>query len=160
MRLQDRRRRDAFERGAAFPCWHSQEANASLDEDEMMTITHVMLGTNDVAKARAFYDAVLSPLGFPKAQVDPHRAQYAAPGMPPLMIGPPYNGEQATYGNGTMVGFAAASPSAVDAFHAAALAHGGSCEGPPGPRDYAPGLYGAYVRDPDGNKLSVYHFGA
>jgi predicted lactoylglutathione lyase len=75
------------------------------------------------------------------------------------MIGPPYDGHAANFGNGTMIGFAAESAADVDVFYAAAIAHGGRCEGPPGPRDYSPGLYGAYVRDPDGNKLSVYHFG-
>lgn len=124
-----------------------------------MSLTHIMLGTNDVDRARAFYDATLSAIGYAKAAHDPHRAQYDCPGMPPLMIGRPINGERATYGNGAMIGFRASSPAEVDAFHAAALAHGGSCEGPPGPRDYAPGIYGAYVRDPDGNKLSALHFG-
>ena len=125
-----------------------------------MKITHVMLGTNDLDKARAFYDATLSVVGYSCSERDPHRATYAAPDTPPFMIGRPYDGRAANFGNGTMVGFAAASPAEVEAFYKAALAHGGSCEGPPGPRDYAPNLYGAYVRDPDGNKLSVYFFGA
>jgi catechol 2,3-dioxygenase-like lactoylglutathione lyase family enzyme len=125
-----------------------------------MKVTHIMLGSNDLDRSRAFYDATLSTIGYPPAAHDPHRATYNAPDTPPLMIGAPYNGNAASFGNGTMVGFVAASSSVVDAFHAAAMAHGGSCEGPPGPRDYAPGLYGAYVRDPDGNKLSIYYFGA
>jgi catechol 2,3-dioxygenase-like lactoylglutathione lyase family enzyme len=124
-----------------------------------MKVTHIMLGSNDLDKSRAFYDATLSTIGYPPAKHDPHRVEYNAPGTPPLMIGPPFNGKPACFGNGTMVGFVAASSSAVDAFYSAAMAHGGSCEGPPGPRDYAPGLYGAYVRDPDGNKLSIYYFG-
>ncbi len=124
-----------------------------------MKMTHVMLGTNDLDRARAFYDAVLGALGYEPAVHDPHRATYVAADTPPLMIGPPYDGRAANFGNGTMVGFSAVSSAAVDAFYAAAMAHGGRCEGPPGPRDYAPGLYGAYVRDPDGNKLSVYFFG-
>lgn len=120
-----------------------------------MKITHVMLGTNDVDRARAFYDAVLSVLGYAPAARDPHRATYAAPDTPPLMIGPPHDGKPASFGNGAMTGFVAGSAAEVDAFHSAAMKHGGRCEGPPGPRDYAPGLYAAYVRDPDGNKLSV-----
>jgi catechol 2,3-dioxygenase-like lactoylglutathione lyase family enzyme len=125
-----------------------------------MKMTHVMLGTNDLDKARVFYDAILSVLGYSSAEREPHRATYAAPDTPPLMIGPPYDGRRANFGNGTMIGFAAGSRDEVDAFYKAAMAHGGSCEGPPGARDYAPNLYGAYVRDPDGNKLSVYVFGA
>jgi catechol 2,3-dioxygenase-like lactoylglutathione lyase family enzyme len=125
----------------------------------IMKFTHLMLGTNDIERARAFYDATLQVIGYPPAERDPHRAQYVLPGTPPLMIGPPYNGLAAKFGNGTMVGFVASSKTEVDAFHAAALSHGGSCEGPPGPREYAPDFYGAYVRDPDGNKLSIYYFG-
>jgi catechol 2,3-dioxygenase-like lactoylglutathione lyase family enzyme len=123
-----------------------------------MKMTHLMLGTNDLDKARAFYDATLSVLGYAVAERDPHRATYSAPDTPPLMIGAPFNGRPANFGNGSMIGFVAASQAEVEAFYATALAHGGSCEGPPGPRDYAPGLYGAYVRDPDGNKISVYYF--
>ena len=120
-----------------------------------MKITHVMLGTNDVDKARAFYDAVLSVLGYARASHDPHRATYSAPDTPPFMVGTPYDKKEATFSNGGMTGFAAGSAAEVDAFYAAALKHGGRCEGPPGHREYAPGLYAAYVRDPDGNKLSV-----
>jgi catechol 2,3-dioxygenase-like lactoylglutathione lyase family enzyme len=123
-------------------------------------MTHVMLGTNDLDKARAFYDATLSILGYACAEHDPHRATYASPGTPPLMVGKPFDGRPASFGNGSMIGFVAASAAEVKAFHATALAHGGSCEGPPGPRDYAPNLFGAYVRDPDGNKISIYFFGA
>jgi len=72
----------------------------------------------------------------------------------------PLNGEPASFANGGTVGFSAPGRAAVDAFHAAALANGGSCEGAPGPREQAGGLYGAYARDPVGNKLSVYSYGA
>jgi catechol 2,3-dioxygenase-like lactoylglutathione lyase family enzyme len=124
-----------------------------------MKITHVMLGTNDIDKARVFYDAVLSALGYAPTQHDPHRATYVAPDTPQFMIGAPYDGRPATFGNGVMTGFAAGSAAEVDAFYTAAMNNGGRCEGPPGPRDYAPGVYAAYVRDPDGNKLSVLSLG-
>lgn len=124
-----------------------------------MKLTHVMFGTNDLDRAREFYDATLSVIGYPPAEHDAHRAQYALPGTPPLMIGLPFDGQPANFGNGTMIGFAASSKGEVDAFYSAAMTHGGRCEGPPGPRDYAPTLYGAYVRDPDGNKMSIYYFG-
>ncbi len=123
-----------------------------------MKITHVMLGTNDLETARAFYDGTLSILGYARAEHDPHRATYTAADTPPLMVGKPFDGQPASFGNGTMIGFVAGSKAEVEAFHEAALAHGGSCEGPPGPRVYAAGLFGAYVRDPDGNKISVYFF--
>jgi catechol 2,3-dioxygenase-like lactoylglutathione lyase family enzyme len=72
-----------------------------------MKITHVMLGTNDIDKARVFYDAVLSALGYAPTQHDPHRATYVAPDTPQFMIGAPYDGRPATFGNGVMTGFAA-----------------------------------------------------
>ena len=78
--------------------------------------------------------------------------------LPRFYVYSPFNGEPATAGNGAMVAFVAPSPDAVDAAHAAGLARGGSDEGPPGPRPhYGDGYYGAYLRDPDGNKVHVVH---
>ena len=74
------------------------------------------------------------------------------------MITTPINGEAACFANGGTVGFAAASSEIVDQFHAAALANGGACEGAPEPRPQMPGLYVAYVRDPDRNKICAVHF--
>jgi len=68
----------------------------------------------------------------------------------------PFDGQAATFGNGTQVMFSAQAKEDIAAFHATALQQGGSDEGAPGPRDYSEGYYGAYVRDPDGNKLHVY----
>ncbi len=73
-----------------------------------------------------------------------------------FMIGMPRDGEPATHANGGTIIFAAPSPEAVSAWHAAGLAHGGTCEGEPGERPLARGAVGAYMRDPDGNKLAVY----
>jgi catechol 2,3-dioxygenase-like lactoylglutathione lyase family enzyme len=71
-------------------------------------------------------------------------------------VGIPFNQKPASVGNGSMVAFRAQSWKAVDEFHAAALAHGGTCDGPPGLRHhYSPDFYAAYVRDPDGNKLAA-----
>jgi catechol 2,3-dioxygenase-like lactoylglutathione lyase family enzyme len=81
--------------------------------------------------------------------------------VPEFMITKPVNGEPATHANGGTIGFRAANRAAVDAFHAQALANGGRCEGAPGPRAQAgPTAYGAYVRDPDGNKLCAFTFSA
>jgi catechol 2,3-dioxygenase-like lactoylglutathione lyase family enzyme len=72
-------------------------------------------------------------------------------------VGIPFDQQPATVGNGSMIAFRARSWQQVEAFHAAALAHGGKCDGPPGLRPhYAPDFYATYVRDPDGNKVAAY----
>ena len=120
--------------------------------------SHVMVGANDVQQAKVFYDAVLGALGHdPGVMDDKGRCfYYTKTGI--FSISKPINGEPASHGNGSTVGFAAASPAAADAWHAAGLAHGGtSCEDPPGIRDGATKLYLAYLRDPSGNKLCALH---
>ena len=120
--------------------------------------SHVMIGTNDLDKSRAFYDAVLGTLGVPAGAVDRYRVFWRTPtGVFSVTL--PINGQPATVGNGGTVGFACASPQQADAWHAAGLAHGGvSCEDPPGVREGAAGkLYLAYLRDPDGNKICALH---
>lgn len=120
--------------------------------------SHIVLGTNDIAKSKAFYDAALGALGVPAGHQDGDRAFYMTPtGI--LMITKPINGEPATFANGGTIGFAAASPEAVDAFHKAGCAAGGtSCEDPPGVREGGFGkLYLAYMRDPAGNKICAMH---
>jgi catechol 2,3-dioxygenase-like lactoylglutathione lyase family enzyme len=122
--------------------------------------SYLSLGTNDLARALRFYDAVLAPLGhgrIPDYDPDGTSAAWGLddPG-PHLWVTQPFDGAAATVGNGTMVSFLAETRSAVDAFHAAALAHGGEDAGVPGPRpQYGPHFYAAYVRDPDGNKLNA-----
>ncbi|MBL9075108.1 VOC family protein [Tabrizicola sp.] len=122
--------------------------------------SYISLGTRDIARAIRFYDAALAPLGHRRiAGYDPEDRSAAwgldDPG-PHLWVTPPFDGQPASSGNGTMVSFLAETRAAVAAFHAAALAHGGSDEGAPGPRpEYGPHFYAAYVRDPDGNKLNA-----
>ena len=121
-------------------------------------LSHITLGTNDPERAARFYDAALAPLGMtrvPKPAGKP--PMYARDGdMPHLYLCTPFDGRPATWGNGTHVAFLAETRAQVDAFHAAALANGGTDEGAPGIRaHYAPNYYGAYVRDPDGNKLQA-----
>ena len=112
------------------------------------------LGTNDLTRAARFYDAVLAPLALVRIFETETEVGFGPDGGAPcLYVVKPYDGRPATWGNGTQMIFKAMSPEAVDAFHAAALGEGGLDEGAPGPRDYAPGYYGAYCRDPDGNKL-------
>lgn len=122
--------------------------------------SHVMVGISDFDRALAFYDAVMHELGIAARFRDPTRpwaGWQSTPGPRPLfVIARPWNGGPAAPGNGPMVSFLATDRARVDRAHAAALAHGGTCEGPPGPRPhYHAHYYGAYFRDPDGNKLSV-----
>ncbi len=123
--------------------------------------THAFLGSNDLDRSRKFYDAVMGALGY--ANVVPDEAGfllYAGPNGN-LMIGPPLNGEAATHGNGSTLGFAAKDDETVDAWHAAGVDAGGTCDGPPGPRERAPNnSRGAYLRDPDGNKICAFHIRA
>jgi catechol 2,3-dioxygenase-like lactoylglutathione lyase family enzyme len=117
-----------------------------------------MIGTNDLDRAKTFYDAVLGALGVAPGFVDRHRIWWRTPeGV--FSVSKPIDGQPATVGNGSTFGFACNSPEQADAWHAAGLAHGGStCEDPPGVREGASGkLYLAYLRDPDGNKLCGLH---
>lgn len=127
-----------------------------------MSLSYVMIGTNDVAGARPYYDAVLPLIGGEVfADFMPHAFCYTLRGGGRIWVAPPHDKEAATPGNGAMVGLLCESEAEVQAVHAAALAHGGSNEGDPGPRpQYGPDFYGAYVRDPDGNKMSFVYFGA
>ena len=122
-------------------------------------LLYLTLGTNDLDRATRFYDAALAPLGLTRCATEPDEVGYAHPADTRcrLWITRPYDGHTATTGNGTMPAFDAPSRAAVDAFHKAALATGGTDEGPPGLRPYGPGFYACYVRDPDGNKLSAVH---
>lgn len=114
------------------------------------------LGTNDLARAKRFYDAALAPLGITCLENGASEIGYGpAEGATQLWIVPPFDGRPASVGNGSMPAFAARNRAAVDAFHAAGLAAGGSDEGAPGLRRYGPNFYAAYLRDPDGNKLSA-----
>ena len=123
----------------------------------MSIYTHVTLGTNDLEQAKKFYDAVLIPLGLARMPEFNDTSVMYAKDNSFLAITKPRNGEPATHANGGTIGLRAPSREAVDAFHAGALANGGSCEGAPGPREMAgPNAYAAYIRDPLGNKLCAY----
>lgn len=118
--------------------------------------THIMVGTNDVDQAKAFYDSVFQALGANPGKAFNGRAFYSHNGGN-FAVGAPANGEPATIANGGTIGFAAQNAEQVDAWHAAGLANGGTCDGAPGARPNAPGnAYGAYLRDPDGNKICAF----
>jgi catechol 2,3-dioxygenase-like lactoylglutathione lyase family enzyme len=125
------------------------------------TFLYLTLGTNDLARAARFYDAALAPLGLVRRATEPDEVGYGLPAdrRTRLWITRPFDGSPATVGNGSMPALVAPSQAAVQEFHKAALAAGGSDEGAPGLRPYGPAFYAAYVRDPDGNKLSAVHEG-
>jgi catechol 2,3-dioxygenase-like lactoylglutathione lyase family enzyme len=122
-------------------------------------IGYATIGTNDLERATAFYDKVLGVLGGQRIMPMGDRGHLygAAGGAGAVGVCTPYDGEAASVGNGSMFGFPAASREAVDAAHAAALAAGGVCDGPPGARMDT--FYAAYFRDPDGNKVCVFNMG-
>ena len=117
---------------------------------------HVSIGVSDVAKAAEFYDAVLGALGYKRtAQYLPYAIGYGE-GVSEFWIQLPQNQQAPGAGNGVHFGFSARNREAVDRFHEVALANGGTDEGSPGPRpDYGPDYYGAFVRDPFGNKIEA-----
>jgi len=119
-------------------------------------LSSVCIGTNDITAAGQFYDAVLGTIGMKCVFSESHERGYAGSnGKISLYVIVPFNELKATVGNGTQFSFYAPDKQSVQAFHATALSHGGTDEGQPGPRDYHPDYYGAYVRDLDGNKLHV-----
>ena len=120
--------------------------------------SHVMLGVNDLEASKKFYDALLGTLGIGPGVANRNRYFYRSP-TGSFGITTPINGEPATHGNGSTIGFTMQSPEQADAFHAAGVANGGTtCEEPPGFRDNGVGkLYLAYLRDPDGNKICALH---
>ena len=125
--------------------------------------SHIMLGTNDIERAKRFYDALLAVLGAGEPvrnqnKTGQTRLFYRHDGSS-FCLSEPINGESASVGNGSTIGFKCASPEQVRQFHDVAVAHGGtSIEEPPGPREGPAGaLFLAYVRDPDGNKLCALH---
>ncbi|MFC0206173.1 VOC family protein [Novosphingobium soli] len=123
-----------------------------------MLLKSIRLGSNDLARTRAFYDATFgtlgvagstTPEGYPIVMWDLGGVKF--------LLGPARDGQPTTHANGGTIIFEASSQDAVDAWHAAGLANGGSSEGDPEPKPQARGAYGAYLRDPDGNKIAVYH---
>jgi predicted lactoylglutathione lyase len=120
-------------------------------------IGYVTIGTNDLEKAKAFYDKVLVGMGGKRGMTNDRMQGYTAGQRTALMICKPYDGGKAEPGNGTMTALVAANREQVDQVHKDALANGGADEGAPG--DRGGGFYGAYFRDLDGNKLCVFKMG-
>jgi catechol 2,3-dioxygenase-like lactoylglutathione lyase family enzyme len=124
----------------------------------MAIFTHVTVGTNDLAKARLFYDGVLAPLGYKRLNDLGENGSIWGESAPEFFVLKPANGNPATIANGGTISFRAPNRAAVAAFHKAALAAGGADEGAVGPRGWAPNAYAGYARDLDGNKIAAYCF--
>jgi catechol 2,3-dioxygenase-like lactoylglutathione lyase family enzyme len=121
-------------------------------------IGYVTVGTNDLARAAKFYDAIATEMGTPRMmEFDSFIAWGTADGPAGIAVTKPYDGQPATVGNGVMVALEAKDKDQVDRLYAIALANGGSDEGAPGPR--GEGFYAGYFRDPDGNKLNAFVMG-
>jgi catechol 2,3-dioxygenase-like lactoylglutathione lyase family enzyme len=118
-------------------------------------IGYVMVGTNNLARAAVFYDAIAGALGVGRMMEFPKSIAWGVPGgAAGIAITLPYDGKPASVGNGTMVAFEAKNEAQVQQVHAVAMAQGAQCEGPPGPR--GDGFYAGYFRDLDGNKLCAF----
>ena len=118
-------------------------------------IGYVTVGTNNLPRAVAFYDALLGAIGAQRFMTTERFVAWAVgPDKPGFSVARPWDGQPATVGNGVMMAFAVPKPEQVDALHAQALALGASDEGAPGPR--LPGFYVGYFRDLDGNKLNFF----
>ncbi len=125
-------------------------------------IVYTMVGAADLTRAIRFYDPVFAELGLEPCWRDAQstcRGLKADPRVPRFLVGCPFNGAEASVGNGAMTAFRADTADRVARCHALALAGGGACEGPPGPRpQYGDTFFGACVRDPGGNKLAFVRF--
>jgi catechol 2,3-dioxygenase-like lactoylglutathione lyase family enzyme len=118
-------------------------------------IGYVTLGTNDLPRAAKFYDAIAAEMGVGRMMDFETFIAWGAPGgAPGIGLTKPFDGNAASVGNGVMIALEAKDEAQVHKLHEIALAHGGSCEGPPGPRGET--FYAAYFRDPDGNKLNAF----
>jgi catechol 2,3-dioxygenase-like lactoylglutathione lyase family enzyme len=121
-------------------------------------IGYVTLGTNDFAKAGAFYDTVLGEIGAKRVMANDRMILWGnSPGSPMVAVCKPYDGKAASVGNGTMVALNVGSRENVEKVHRTAMSLGGVDEGAPGER--GPGFFGGYFRDLDGNKLVAYCMG-
>jgi catechol 2,3-dioxygenase-like lactoylglutathione lyase family enzyme len=121
-------------------------------------IGYVTLGASDLARAARFYDAIAAEMGVGRMMEFPTYIAWGTPGgAAGIAATLPFDGQPPSVGNGVMVALEAKDRAQVDRLHAIALAHGGSCEGPPGPRGDS--FYAGYFRDPDGNKLNAFIMG-
>lgn len=121
-------------------------------------IGYTMVGTRDLDRARRFYDPLFTEMGRECCFTDDQVASWGTSSdesAPRFIVGHPFDGNEASVGNGVMTAFLVAETEIIDRLFKIAMRHGGSSEGEPGPRpQYSDGFYAAYVRDPDGNKIA------
>ncbi|MXO75154.1 VOC family protein [Altererythrobacter aerius] len=118
--------------------------------------SHMMVGSNDLEQAKRFYDATFKAIGGREGSYDPKGRLMYFHNNSAFLVTKPIDGQPATAGNGCTIGFSM-TPEQADAWHAAGVANGGTAiEDPPGEREGS-GMYLAYLRDPDGNKLCALH---
>jgi len=130
----------------------------TIKAGEIIMIGYVTIGTNDLARAASFYDALLGELGAKRMMENEQFVAWSVkPDQPGLGVTKPFDKQRATVGNGVMIALMVDSTAKVDEFHRKALQLGGSNEGSPGPR--GEGFYAGYFRDLDGNKLNFFHAG-
>lgn len=126
-----------------------------MDTENPGMISHISIGVNDFDRAIVFYDTVLATLDCKQIIKYPGAIAYGKE-IPEFCVQIPANGEPATTGNGSHIGFVASTKEAVHAFHEAALSEGGKDDGAPGPRpDYGEAYYGCFIKDLDGNKIEA-----
>tara|TARA_R110000850_G_scaffold79442_1_gene171345 strand:+ start:10143 stop:10523 length:381 start_codon:yes stop_codon:yes gene_type:complete len=121
--------------------------------------SHVMLGANDIQESKAFYDAILGVVGIKPGVIDEKGRCFYFTDAGIFALSTPIDGQPASHGNGSTIGFAMKNPEQADAWHAAGVANGGTtCEDPPGVREGGGmKMYLAYLRDPSGNKICALH---
>ena len=120
--------------------------------------SHIMIGASDLQASKVFYDAVLGALGHKPGVIDDKGRCFYMTEAGIFALSTPIDGGPASHGNGSTIGFHAASTEAADAWHAAGVANGGvTCEDLPGFRGGPSGMYLAYLRDPSGNKICALH---
>ena len=123
-------------------------------------IGYVTLGTNDLPRAAAFYDAICGELGVKRMMESDTFIAWGEPGGGAgIGLTKPFDGKAATVGNGVMVALQCKDQAQVDRLYNLAISMGAKCEGPAGPREGLPGFYAGYFRDPDGNKLNAFIMG-
>jgi len=126
-----------------------------MDTENPSIVSHISIGTNNFDLAVVFYDKVLTTLGCKQIMKYQSAAAYGKE-FPEFWVQTPYNGEPATVGNGSHIGFIANTKEAVHDFHETALSLGGKDDGAPGPRpDYGEAYYGCFIKDLDGNKIEA-----
>jgi predicted lactoylglutathione lyase len=123
----------------------------------MLMLGYVTLGTNDLARSAAFYDALAKEMGAGRTMETEKFIAWGAPNSAMVFLIKPADGNSATVGNGVMAALVAKDAAQVDRLYEVAMSLGAKCEGPPG--DRGGGFYAAYFRDLDGNKLNAFHHG-